>query len=146
MTSEKYFFFPITHDLRNGDLAVTIPNEIHILLVDDSDAVREVLHVSLEVLGYSVHSTADPHQALRLFDVQHIDLALLDVNMPGMDGFALYAELCKSRTVPVVFISASHMLTEWQQTKNLEAVEFLSKPILLSDLDQSIQRVLQSTA
>jgi len=125
---------------------VTIPKEIHILLVDDSDAVREVLHVSLEVLGYAVHSTADPHQALRLFDVQPIDLAVLDVNMPEMDGFALYAGLCKRRTVPVIFISASHHLKEWQHTLNLEAADFLSKPILLSDLEQSIQKVLPSTA
>jgi two-component system, OmpR family, response regulator RpaB len=117
-----------------------------ILLVDNDDTLREVLQVTLEDLGYTVHSAADGQHALRLFHSHPIDLAVLDIEMPGMNGFVLYAELQKHRQVPVIFISGLEHPKERQLAISLGAVDFLHKPFSLSALEHSIQHALSSTS
>jgi CheY-like chemotaxis protein len=78
----------------------------HILLVDDDDALREALHLLLAEQGYVVHSAATGAQALQTFHTTPIDLAILDIQMPKMDGYSLRIELRKGRRVPVIFMSA----------------------------------------
>jgi len=67
----------------------------HILLVDDEEAVRQISVQMLEMLGYRVSAAADGDEALAVYrrDSAGIDLALLDLNMPGMNGRQLLGEM-----------------------------------------------------
>jgi PAS domain S-box-containing protein len=80
----------------------------HILVVEDEDAVRDIVGRILSKAGYQVHSAADPQQALKLCveGALPLDALLTDVIMPGMSGTQLAAELCQRRPgLPVLFMS-----------------------------------------
>jgi CheY-like chemotaxis protein len=113
-----------------------------VLLVEDSHDLREAVQISLEDLGYIVHGAADGKEALRLFQEKPVDVALLDIQLPGMDGFTLCRELRKDRAVPVVFVSAGYRADEVHGAAKSGAVDFLRKPFDLLDMDQKIQKVL----
>ncbi len=68
-------------------------NPATILLVDDDDSLRSALHFILEGAGFVVIAAATAEAALRAIDERPIDLALLDVGLPGMDGFTLAQRL-----------------------------------------------------
>jgi len=79
-----------------------------ILLVDDDDAIRHVIRVTLERHGYDVVDVAEPSLAITLFeqDPSAIDLLVTDVRMPGMSGPALADRLAFARPeLPVVFMT-----------------------------------------
>jgi DNA-binding response OmpR family regulator len=116
---------------------------VHILLVDGSSLVRALLQCILEELGYTVSSAADSEQALRLVRANHIDLALLDIDVPEVDGYKLYAELRKHRTLPAIFTSSSLWSTARQHALKAGAAGFLTKPFQLSELDRKIKSTLQ---
>jgi two-component system catabolic regulation response regulator CreB/two-component system response regulator ChvI len=61
----------------------------HILIVDDEDDITELLQRTLMRIGYKVTSYVDPSKALEEFKPGHFDLALLDIRMPGINGFEL---------------------------------------------------------
>ena len=63
------------------------------MLVDDNPSVLEGLRALLELRGHEVHTASDPAMALRLADHLTPDLAILDIGLPGMDGYELAAEL-----------------------------------------------------
>ena len=80
----------------------------HILVVEDEDAVREIVGRILNKAGYDVHSAADPQQALKMCveGALPVDALLTDVIMPGMSGTQLAAELRQRRPgLPVLFMS-----------------------------------------
>jgi CheY-like chemotaxis protein len=115
-----------------------------VLLVDDNEMVRQALQMTLEELGYTVHSTACGSDALTIFQAHPIDLVLLEHYLPTLDGYTLYAELRKARTVPVIFTSEVQSAGGWQHTLYPGAVAFLPKPISFTALAQSISQVLQA--
>jgi two-component system, OmpR family, response regulator ResD len=117
----------------------------HILLVDDNDVLREGLQLSLEQLGYSMHAAANGEQALQIFQANQIDVALLDVQMPGMDGVTLCAELRKRHMIPVIFISTLQRQEDQQRLGQLGLIDFLRKPFQVLDISERIQRALQTT-
>jgi OmpR family response regulator RpaB len=125
------------------ELPMANQTNVHILLVDGSSLVRTLLECILEELGYAVSSAADGEQALSLFHTNHIDLALLDVDVPEMDGYQLYAELRKHGTLPAIFTSSSLWSTTRQHALNAGAAGFLTKPFHLSDLDRKIKSTLR---
>ncbi len=79
-----------------------------ILVVEDEDGVRDIVSRILRKAGYEVHAAADPAEALRLVQQQHLqmDVLLTDIIMPGMSGTQLAAELRRTRPdLPVLFMS-----------------------------------------
>jgi adenylate cyclase len=107
-----------------------------VLVVDDQPANVRLLHAILSSRGYDVHSASSGEQALAVLDAETVDVVLLDVVMPGMDGH----EVCRTirerpdtAYLPIVMVTASG---EEQKVRALEsgADDFLTKPIDRSEL------------
>lgn len=77
-----------------------------ILIVDDEDKIRFVVREYAQFSGYEVAEASDGAQALEICKNQNIDLVVMDVMMPGVDGFSAVKELRKLSSVPVIMLSA----------------------------------------
>ncbi len=111
--------------------SVSGPGPFRILVVDDVEANRDVLRRRLERQGYKVVVVADGRQALQALEAGGIDLVLLDILMPEVDGFQVLQEV-KSRPVwrdlPVIMISSLDEIQSVVRCIELGAEDFLPKP------------------
>ena len=76
-----------------------------LLAVDDDPSMLEIIETTLAAQGYRVLKAGDAEQAFQALRQNAIDLVLLDVAMPGKDGFAVYKELGALYSVPVLFVT-----------------------------------------
>ena len=80
-----------------------------IALVDDDRNILTSVSMALEAEGYKVRTFTDGEEAYRGLKKNPVDLAVLDIKMPRMDGIELLQELRKSSTVPVIFLTSNVM-------------------------------------
>jgi len=116
-----------------------------ILIVDDQQAVREILAHFLSKKGFSVKVAENGLEALELFIGHHFDLVITDLQMPHMDGSELASEIKdRNPTTPIIMITGNREIAE----KNLltsRCVDFaLSKPFGLTELHEVVETVLDS--
>ena len=107
-----------------------IPTPIHVLVVDDDEAVRESLGLCLESLGYEVDYASDGQSALERIERCPPEVIVTDLQMPGMDGLALLGELpSRGCAAPVIAISGgcSSML---DRSRELGAAATFAKPVM----------------
>lgn len=107
-----------------------------ILLVDDEKDIVTVLMASLQKNGYEVDGFSDPRAALANFKKDHYDLVLLDIKMPGMNGFELSRELAKiDDKIRIGFMSAFEISLDEARvvSPTLKALFFMRKPISPKD-------------
>ncbi|HYF24639.1 MAG TPA: response regulator [Baekduia sp.] len=107
-------------------------SDASILVVDDDPIVRRLLVRRLELDGYAVTAAAGGTEALALLGSQHVDLVLLDVLMPDVDGYAVLERIRATerlRHLPVVVISAVDDMTSAVRCIELGADDYLSKPV-----------------
>lgn len=101
----------------------------HIILVaDDEKEIRELLRLYLENAGYVVEEAEDGQQALDILRSKHIDLCILDIMMPKVDGYHVLQELRKTSNVPVIILSAKQTDSEKILGLNLGADDYMVKP------------------
>jgi FixJ family two-component response regulator len=116
-----------------------------VCIIDDDPSLRRALGRIVRSFGFEVQLLASGRECL---DGSHIDRAaclLLDVTMPGMDGFELHALLQASgRSLPTVFISAHDEEGYRQQARSVGAVAFLQKPCEEVLLREAIDKALAS--
>jgi len=119
---------------------------IKVLLVDDEDPLRKVLRDLLERDGYVVSEAADGVEALDQVDRVAPDIIVLDLNLPGLDGYGVLSHL-RSRTatadVPVVVLTAKGDEDNEVRVFEMGADDFLSKPFRAKALSARLQAVLQ---
>src|SRR5690606_38447355 len=89
-----------------ADYKAKSPKETHLLIVDDEEPLRNLLRISLQKAGYTVYTASNGKEAMEIFEQSPIDLVLLDILMPDMDGYTLCAELRKRSDVPIIMLSA----------------------------------------
>ncbi len=77
-----------------------------ILIVDDEEMIRNVLREYVEFEGNEAYEAADGREAVRLCKENDYDIILMDVMMPGLDGFSAVKEIRKSKDIPVIMLSA----------------------------------------
>ena len=99
-----------------------------ILIADDDDDIREVLRLYFENAGYEVDEARDGTQALACLMKCLPDLCLLDIMMPGIDGYQVLRKLRKESAVPVIVISAKGRDPEKILGLDLGADDYLVKP------------------
>ena len=108
-----------------------------IILIEDEDQQREVLHIVFESHGYSVRSTITAEDALSHLDTFVPDLIVSDVKLPGMDGFT-FCEQVRSRpelqNLPFVFITGYNDPKAIARVKNFGSVGYVTKPYDLDNL------------
>ena len=118
-----------------------------ILVVEDDPAIRQGLCDALEFKGYSVLSTENGDRGLELALSGSPDLVLLDVLLPGMEGFTVLSELRKARPrLPVIMLTARG--TEEDRVRGLEggADDYVVKPFGASELLARVEAVLRRSA
>lgn len=115
-----------------------------ILVAEDDEAIRGVLADTLEGAGYAVRTAADGRQALELLLSYPIDLALLDVNMPEINGFRLLRMMAKECPgIPSIILTAHGEEKERVKGLELGADDYVVKPFSLAELLARIAAVLR---
>ena len=99
-----------------------------ILIADDEAEIRELLRLYLENENYTVLEAADGPETIRLFHARKVDLCILDVMMPGMDGFHVLRELRKTSNIPVIMLSARDRNADKILGLDLGADDYIAKP------------------
>jgi DNA-binding response OmpR family regulator len=122
------------------------PKETHILIVDDEEPLRNLLRISLQKAGYIIYTAADGNEAMQLFKQMPIDLVLLDILMPAMDGHTLCAELRKRSDVPIIMLSALNRPDDVVHGFSLGADDYISKPFQFREVEVRIQAILRRVA
>ncbi|HXB02320.1 MAG TPA: response regulator [Opitutaceae bacterium] len=116
-----------------------------ILVIDDQHLIRDLLMQLLQADGHQVFVAASGREGLVLARVMPLDLILLDMNMPGLSGIEVCAELkreAETAHVPVIFISGRRNAQDMQQMTAVGAAGFLPKPFLFEQVHQTVNRVL----
>ncbi|MXR67321.1 response regulator [Shewanella sp. JBTF-M18] len=103
-----------------------------VLLVDDDPFAREILYLGLMASGYQVHCASNGQEALLILGKMAIDLIILDVEMPHLDGFAFLQ--ARSDNLPVILISATDEEERRIKGFRLGADDFISKPVSVREL------------
>jgi len=116
-----------------------------ILLVEDNEMNRDMLTRRLERKGYDVLIAVDGDEALRAFAASSFDLVLMDINLPGKDGYQLTRELKSNpRTagIPVIALTAHAMVGDREKSIAAGCDEYDTKPVDLPRLLGKIQALL----
>lgn len=117
---------------------------MRILLVEDNRDILANLADYLELKGYTVDCAQDGLTGLHLAASQSYDLAVLDVMLPGMDGFTLCQRLREGRNnLPVIMLTARDTLDDRLQGFSSGADDYLVKPFELSELAARVEAVLR---
>lgn len=117
----------------------------HILIVEDEDNIRDVMVIVLAEMGYTVRGTANGFDALRWLEEELVDLLILDLKMPEIDGPTLYREVLARWPVGgprVLFVSGFADTSGHEVTPNGMDVPVLFKPFSLEDLKAAVDRAL----
>lgn len=103
--------------------------EYQILIADDEAEIRELLRLYLEKDGYRVFESGDGLETLEILKTERIDLLLLDIMMPEMDGFAVLKKLRRENNIPVLIMSAKDADSDKILGLDLGADDYLTKPM-----------------
>ena len=118
-----------------------------ILVVDDDPNSLDIVRTFLESRGYTVYTASDGKEALAKLDEIHPALMLLDVMMPGMDGWEV-ARLVKNhpnfKEVRVIMLTARSDFTDKHQGLRAGADDYIVKPIRLEELERRVERNLKA--
>lgn len=115
----------------------------HIMVVDDEISHRNLIEEFLQPLGFIVHKAESSEQALELFETLAIDLFLLDISMPGMNGWQLLTELReRGFNKTIIMLSADPYESTQSHQKNINFDAYINKPIRLASLLEQFQRCL----
>ncbi|UJP05222.1 MAG: EAL domain-containing protein [Nitrosomonas sp.] len=111
---------------------MTVTNQtLNILVADDDETIRMLMQVALERAGYRVLIANDGNQAIQLFAANTIDLVMLDVSMPGMDGFQVCTWLRQQvgNELPIIMVTGMDDVQSINCAFEVGATDFIAKPI-----------------
>lgn len=120
-----------------------LPAETHILVVDDDDRIRTLLTRFLRERGFRVSAAPDAAKALAMLRSLAFDLLILDVMMPGMDGFELTSEVRKNHDCPILLLTARGEPEDRIKGLSLGADDYLAKPFEPEELILRVQAILR---
>jgi DNA-binding response OmpR family regulator len=114
-----------------------------VLLAEDEAPLRNLLKLSLENAGYQVLTAEDGQQAIDVFDNHPVDLIILDIMMPRVDGFAVCRHVRKRSDVPVIMLTALGGTDDLVQGFELGADDYITKPFTFREVEARIQAILR---
>ena len=118
-------------------------NSVSILVVDDEEPLRNLLQISLQRQNYHVSVARNGREALEVVASRKIDLVLLDIMMPEMDGFATCTELRKRSDIPIVMLTALNRPDDIVHGFNLGADDYITKPFTFREVEVRLQAILR---
>lgn len=114
-----------------------------VLVVDDEQPLRDFIRKNLEARGFIVHAAANGLEALAIFNTQPLDLIILDVMMPTMDGLETARRIRQSSLVPIVILTALGEEKDKVAALDLGADDYLTKPFGVEELLARVRAVLR---
>ncbi len=118
-------------------------NAVTVLVVDDEKPLRDFVHRNLEVRGYRVLTAANGLEAMALFKTSQIDLAILDLMMPQLDGLETTRRIRHELNVPIIILTALGEEADKVRAFDLGADDYLTKPFGVGELLGRIKAVLR---
>ena len=114
-----------------------------ILLVDDEDSVRKVLAFPLERDGFTVVQAADGEEALRQFGAHAVDLVVLDIMLPRLDGLEVCKRLRATSSVPIIMLTARDDELDKVIGLELGADDYITKPFSIREFRSRVRALLR---
>lgn len=121
---------------------------LRILIVDDESAIRLVCRLNLDSAGFETLEAADGETALALARSEQPDLILLDIMLPGIDGWGVAEELAASaetREIPILFLSARSDRADEERGHEVGGLGYITKPFDPEALIDRVRDVLERT-
>lgn len=115
----------------------------HVLIVDDDDRIRTLLRTYLSGQGFGVTTAADAARARALLGAMDFDLLIIDVNMPGEDGFDLTQSLRAESPVPIMLLTARDLPEDRIEGLRRGADDYLPKPFEPEELVLRLEAILR---
>jgi DNA-binding response OmpR family regulator len=119
------------------------PARTRVLLIDDDEKLGALLTEYLGQFSFAVKAVADPEEGLRALGADPPDIVVLDVMLPGMDGFAVCRKVRETSRVPIVMLTARGSVMDRIVGLELGADDYLPKPFEARELVARLQAVLR---
>ena len=114
-----------------------------IMVVDDEMHIRELVRFYLDKAGFDTIEAANAEEALDIVENQYIDLAVVDIMMPGMDGFELVEQMRQYREFPVIMLTAKSQSKDKLRGFSLGIDDYVTKPFDPDELMARVKTILQ---
>ena len=115
-----------------------------VLMVDDDPNILKFVSANLEIRGYDVITAEDGETAIEVMDRTTPNLVILDLLMPGIDGFDVCRHIRKSSDVPIIVLTAIGESNTKTELLNLGANDYVTKPFDIRDLLDRVQSMLDN--
>jgi DNA-binding response OmpR family regulator len=126
--------------------ALPMPDSSTILLVDDEDAVQKLLAYPLERDGFRVVQARDGEEALERFEHEPVDLVVLDVMLPKLDGLEVCRRLRAASAVPIIMLTARDDELDKVLGLELGADDYITKPFSIREFRSRVRALLRRAA
>jgi DNA-binding response OmpR family regulator len=123
-----------------------MPDSSTILLVDDEDSVQKLLAYPLEREGFRVLQARDGEEALERFASEHVDLVVLDVMLPKLDGLEVCKRLRAESEVPIIMLTARDDELDKVLGLELGADDYITKPFSIREFRSRVRALLRRAA
>jgi two-component system, OmpR family, KDP operon response regulator KdpE len=123
-----------------------MPQQTRILVVDDEPSIVRLVQLKLEADRMIVRTASTGAEALEALADEPVDLVVLDVTMPGMDGFEVLRQIRTTSTVPVLMLTAHTLERDKLQGLTSGADDYLTKPFSPDELSARITAILRRTS
>lgn len=114
-----------------------------IMVVDDEMHIRELVRFYLDKAGFDTIEAANAEEALDIVENQYIDLAVIDIMMPGMDGFELVEQMRQYREFPVIMLTAKSQSKDKLRGFSLGIDDYVTKPFDPDELMARVKTILK---
>ncbi len=114
-----------------------------ILVVDDNIHILDMLAEFLESTGYTVFRAINAQQTLTVLNTELVDLAMVDIRMPGMDGLELTRTIKKTKPSLPIILNSAEQAMEAEDALKAGASAYVKKPFVLAELKQTIECLLK---
>lgn len=119
--------------------------KVSALIIDDDVRMLRMMQRTLELEGYRVRTASDGEAALAICDEENPDLVLLDIIMPGMDGYAVCQNIREFSQIPIIMVTAKDNNEEKVAGLDTGADDYITKPFSANELAARVRAVLRRT-
>ena len=116
---------------------------MNLLIIEDDITIRQGLTFYLEQENFKIINVEFASDAIKTINNNHIDLILLDVNLPDMDGFELFKMIKKIKDIPIIFLTANDLEVSVVRGLDMGADDYITKPFKARELVSRIKNVLR---
>ena len=114
----------------------------NILVVEDEEAINELVKRNLSLVGHSCFSVTDGEEALEWLQEHKIDLVILDIMLPKLDGFEVMKQI---KGIPTIFLTAKNSVDDRVKGLMMGADDYMTKPFEMLELIARVQAILRRT-